>query len=570
VSQETPAPRLGNYELLMLLASGGMANVYAARQVGAAGFQRLVVVKRVHSHLLEDRSFYDMFRDEAAMASLVRHPNVVPVTDVVESAGELFLVMDYIEGVALSTVLKSAFEANELVPAAIGSRIVIDALSGLHAAHEVVDMGGRKLELVHRDVSPHNILVGTDGIARLIDFGVAKAAHRSTQTRSGALKGKYPYMSPEHARGQPVDRRSDIFAAAIVLYETLTRKRLFHGENDLDTLRRVMEAPIPPSSSVVKTLPIAIDNVLRKALAREVDQRYQSAQDFLDGVEKALPPAPHRDVGAFVQRICSARLTERRGAIQALLDGRLQPLSVRQARSGDEVSRSHHVVRTDPPPGVTRAPGSGPRALTGPADPTLTEGEAKGTLITHDAPIPPPAEPSPRSRGRLVILGLLGAAAVAAGVVWMARPPTAGSATGPSTSAHTATTPPPTSQQPTASSAAPAADEVQLVLVADSPIESVRVAGTRLVEIDGTRARVRITRWTGPLPIDVVLARGDIAHAIAAEGTSGEVRLERVVVDAGAPSTGRSGQGKAVPKATPPTQNPSPGGPELHPSPYGN
>jgi len=520
---EAPVPRLGNYELLMLLASGGMANVYAARQVGAAGFQRLVVVKRVHTHLLQDRTFYDMFRDEAAMASLVRHPNVVPVTDVVEADGELFLVMDYIEGVALSTVLKSAKEAEVPVPPRVGVRMVLDALLGLHAAHEVVDMSGNKLELVHRDVSPHNVLVGTDGICRLIDFGVAKAAHRSTQTRSGAIKGKYPYMSPEHARGDAVDRRSDIFAAGIVLHETLTGRRLFQGENDLDTLRRVMEAPIPESSHFVVGLPPEIDVVLRKALSRDASLRYQTAQDFVDAVEQALPPASHREVAAFMQEICKARLTERRNAIQSLLEGKLPPLSVRQARAGDPVTASHHVVKASNPPA--------PPPL-GPSDATVTDGGSKGTQITHDASIPPPGPPS---RGRFAVLALLAAAALGVVGTWLAMRSSAGpgpgALAGASASAHAA------------ASGAPAAD-----------------AGTAVASGSGT------------------IAPAGTPHEVTLDAGAAEARVDGDVHTWGDTTPTGTARPHATATSTgvrpPPGPRPPPPGPavpqgELHPSPYG-
>lgn len=181
-----PQPfRLGNYEPLMELANGGMARVYAARQIGAAGFERLVVIKRVHQHLLTSREFRDMFRDEARVASLIHHPNVVPVIDVVEWEGELLLVMEYVDSSALATFLKVVNRAEVRIPPAVAVRIITDTLGGLHAAHEVVDMRGVRLELVHRDVSPQNILVAADGSSRLIDFGVAKARHRITQTRSG-------------------------------------------------------------------------------------------------------------------------------------------------------------------------------------------------------------------------------------------------------------------------------------------------------------------------------------------------------------------------------------------------
>ena len=198
---ETPAPRmhLGNYEPLLQLATGGMATVYVARQSGAAGFERLVVVKRVHPHLLANREFSDMFRDEARLAAMLHHPNVVAVTDVVESEGELFLVMEYVDSVALSTLLKTSVDKRERLPPPVVVRILVDALAGLHAAHEAIDMRGNRLEIIHRDVSPQNVIVGSDGSSRLIDFGVAKARHRLTETKSGSLKGKYGYMSPEQA-----------------------------------------------------------------------------------------------------------------------------------------------------------------------------------------------------------------------------------------------------------------------------------------------------------------------------------------------------------------------------------
>jgi serine/threonine-protein kinase len=230
----SPPLRLGNYEPLLELASGGMATVYIARQLGAAGFERIVVVKRVHRHLLGNREFYDMFRDEARVASIIKHPNVVPVIDVVEvqqPERELFLVMDYVESSSLATLRKAAHEDKSRIPVPILARILYDVLMGLHAAHTAIDMQGRPLGVVHRDVSPQNVIVGVDGSTRLIDFGVAKASHRLTETKSGSVKGKYSYMAPEQARGLEVDRRTDIFAAGIMLHECLTAKRLFRGEN---------------------------------------------------------------------------------------------------------------------------------------------------------------------------------------------------------------------------------------------------------------------------------------------------------------------------------------------------
>jgi serine/threonine-protein kinase len=328
--------RLGNYEPLLQLATGGMASVYVARQIGAAGFERLVVVKRVHKHLVANHDFSDMLRDEARVASMIRHPNVAPVIDVVEAEGELFLVMEYIESSALSSLLKAASDARTRVPPAIAARIALDTLAGLHAAHEVTDIRGNHLEVVHRDVSPQNVVVGVDGTSRLIDFGVAKARHRITETKSGSLKGKYGYMSPEQARAQPVDRRADIFSCAIVFHETLTGRRLFQGEHELDTLRRIVEAPVPKPSSIARDVPESLDEVLLRALQRAPDARYQSAAEMADAIESAIVPASTREVAAFLQQLCGERLARRRATLAAMMEGRVDPLDA--SASGDRLT----------------------------------------------------------------------------------------------------------------------------------------------------------------------------------------------------------------------------------------
>lgn len=316
-----PRLRLGNYELLVELASGGMATVHIARQIGAAGFERLVVVKRVHPHLLGNREFYDMFRDEARVASLIRHPNVVSVIDVVEEGGELFLVMEYVESVAFWTLTRMARENGVHVPPGVVSRVLCDTLSGLEAAHQATDLAGHALEVVHRDVSPQNVIVGIDGTARLIDFGVAKAAHRLSETRSGGVKGKIAYMSPEQATGLPVDRKVDIFAAGVMLHEALTGKRLFHGENDLETMRSIFEKPIPNPSEMAESLPRSVDIVVQRALARTLSERYGSAAEFQDALELAIPPASARDVARFTMDVAGERIVERRERVKALLAG---------------------------------------------------------------------------------------------------------------------------------------------------------------------------------------------------------------------------------------------------------
>ncbi|MDP9001242.1 MAG: serine/threonine protein kinase, partial [Myxococcota bacterium] len=311
--------RLGSYKPLLELASGGMATVYVAKQVGAAGFERLVVIKRVHPHLLSNRDFYDMFRDEARVCSTIRHPNVVPVVDVAEVDGELFLVLEYVESLALSALLRAAAGRGERLEPAVVVRIFADALAGLHAAHEAVDMRGNRIELIHRDVSPQNVIVGLDGTSRLIDFGIAKAASRISVTHSGVVKGKLRYMSPEQLHQKRLDRRADIFAAGVVLYEALTGQRPFGGEDDGDVVLGILIGEAPSASSVVPRLPSALDAVVARALDRDRDRRFQTAAEFQEALERAVAPASARAVARTVERLGGEGFELRRAALQASL-----------------------------------------------------------------------------------------------------------------------------------------------------------------------------------------------------------------------------------------------------------
>src|SRR4051812_16065415 len=234
------------------LASGGMSSVHLGRLVGAAGFGRTVAIKQLHPHLAEEREFVTMLLDEARLASRVRHLNVVSVGDVVQADGQLLLVMEYIPGVSLAELLRRALEDKTPIPLPIVSAIGCGILHGLHAAHEATDERGRPLGIVHRDVSPQNVLVGSDGIARLVDFGVAKAAGRLHNTVSGQVKGKLGYMAPEQLRAGAVDRRADIYAAALVIWETATLRRPFGEESDAPLAR--VNNDVPAASSVVPGL----------------------------------------------------------------------------------------------------------------------------------------------------------------------------------------------------------------------------------------------------------------------------------------------------------------------------
>ncbi|MEJ7731636.1 MAG: serine/threonine-protein kinase [Polyangiaceae bacterium] len=315
-------PATSRYELLTKIASGGMATVYVGRLRGAAGFWRLVAIKRAHAHLVEDESFRRMLIAEARLASRIHHPNVVAVDDVEELAsGELRLIMDYVEGASLSMLMSAAARTNQPLPPRLAMRIGLDACAGLHAAHQLSDDHGESLRLVHRDVSPHNILVGVDGTARLADFGIAKVARSSVSTTTGAIKGKLGYMAPEYIEGSEPDARSDVFALGAVIWEALAHRKLFRGTNEVDTLKRVVTAEVPSLAEVDPALGRALDGVLRKALAKLPAQRFQSAQELGAALEAAALAAglmgSHGEVAAGVESLVGPALAERRREIRA-------------------------------------------------------------------------------------------------------------------------------------------------------------------------------------------------------------------------------------------------------------
>ncbi|MFL5346169.1 MAG: serine/threonine protein kinase [Hyalangium sp.] len=262
----------GKYELLRKIASGGMGQVFLARERGAV--ERLVVLKLILPHLAEDEEFLSMFLEEARLVARLQHPNLVTILDLLEVEGRHCLAMEYVQGDDVRRLDKQARLKGKLLPAGLVLRIISEAASGLDYAHKARDAQGQPLRLVHRDVSPQNILVGFDGAVKIIDFGVAKAAGSGQQTATGVLKGKYPYMSPEQASGQAIDGRSDQFALGVVMWELLTGRRLFKGETDMMTLRLVKDCQVPPPSQLNPKLPPGLDAVVLRALSPTPDKRY--------------------------------------------------------------------------------------------------------------------------------------------------------------------------------------------------------------------------------------------------------------------------------------------------------
>jgi serine/threonine-protein kinase len=318
-----------------------MATVYVARVQAVAGFERLVAIKVLHSNLAHEDEFISMFLDEARLAASIRHPNVVPTIDVCdakEAGCGYFIVMEYIEGDHLGALMSSAHKEQERLPLPVVLRMLADALGGLGAAHALRDDAGRTLNLVHRDVSPHNIMVGRDGVVRLTDFGVAKAEDRLTHTRDGQVKGKLAYMAPEQAVSGATDARSDLFSVGVILWECVTGQRLFRADTTAGTLNKLLREPIPAPSSVDPAL-APLDPLLAKALAREPNARFQTADELARAIEEVAPAvgglASLRGVARTVKHHAAAKLKREKKLVDDALRA-LRPDDIEQAPEADD------------------------------------------------------------------------------------------------------------------------------------------------------------------------------------------------------------------------------------------
>ncbi len=276
--------RLGKYEILMPLAAGGMARIYIGRSSGIGSFERHVVLKMILPERANDHTAVQMFLDEARLAAALNHQNVAQVFEVGEDGGIHYLAMEYVHGQDLRALLARAGSQGTRVPLELALTIVAGAASGLNHAHDRRGPDGQPLGIVHRDVSPSNIMIGYDGAVKLLDFGIAKATSRSIETQSGIIKGKFAYMAPEQCRGRDVDRRSDVFSLGIILYEVSTQHRCFRADSDFDTMHRIVTGDVRPTR-LVQGYPAALEAIVMKALAVEPTQRYQSAGQLLEAIE---------------------------------------------------------------------------------------------------------------------------------------------------------------------------------------------------------------------------------------------------------------------------------------------
>jgi hypothetical protein len=310
--QPTSARRVvGRYAVYDEIASGGMATVHVGRLLGPEGFSRAVAIKRLHAHLAKDPDFVAMFKDEARLAARIAHPNVVATLDIVTDGDELFVVMDYVHGESLLSLLRKLGQLKRRMDVPIACAVVAGVLHGLHAAHEATDEHGEPLRLVHRDVSPPNILVGLDGVARVADFGVAKAIGRAQTTKGGALKGKLPYMAPEQVRDRQVSRATDIYAASAVLWELLTGQRLFTADSEAGLVEKILFNVIEAPLALVADVPEVLNAITLRGLARDPHDRYATAREMAREIEEKVGVAGTAAVGEWVDGLMGSELTKR-------------------------------------------------------------------------------------------------------------------------------------------------------------------------------------------------------------------------------------------------------------------
>jgi serine/threonine protein kinase len=399
----------GKYELLRKIASGGMGQVFLAREHGT-GFERLVVLKLILPHLAEDEEFLDMFLEEARLVARLSHPNLITILDLTEIEGRHCLAMEYVQGEDVRRLERFARKQERPLPVGLVVRIIADAAAGLAYAHNARDGHGQPLQLVHRDVSPQNVLVGFDGGVKVIDFGVAKAATSGQQTATGVLKGKYPYMSPEQANGMAVDGRSDQFALGVVMWELLTGKRLFKGDTDLMTLRLVRDCQVPPPSQLNPKLPPGLDEVVLKALAPTPEGRYADCAAFRLALEDwALNlrlPSSSAHLAAYLRELYADRIAAE--ADPSKLD--------QLAEDADLDSQSNSSRDGMPTSGARGQAASRASKLVGPPSRPPTKEQTRNTA----ALLPPPA---PKKRAWLpYVVGGVALLAGGAAVVMMKDP----------------------------------------------------------------------------------------------------------------------------------------------------
>jgi serine/threonine protein kinase len=460
----TTPRQFGKYVLIRKLAEGGMAEIFLAKQTGAEGFERDVVIKCMLDHFTKYPDFIAMFLDEARLAARLHHPNIVQITDLGVADNRHFICMEYLAGEDLDAVIAAAHYRGEGLPIPIAARIMLSVLEGLEFAHGYQEQG-RLVGLVHRDISPSNIFVTYQGTVKVLDFGIAKASSRMTQTQPGLLKGKWGYMSPEQARGEPIDARSDLFSVGVSFHELLTARRVFERDNEIGVLLALMDQPIPPPSQRRADIPPTLDRIVMKALERRPQDRYASAAEMRADLEEFLRGTPSipgvTQLAQYMQGLFGPAEVERKTKIPSLTELAALKVEPQPQPQEDSVGYEKTVVRPSDPVGI-------PALKTdGMAVPAINTGidtvpAASSPAINASAPQAPA-----RSQGLSIAVGALGAlllVALGGGAAWYflpraAPPPTVIVTTPPPPPAPVAMpapppapapTPPPVAQQPEA------------------------------------------------------------------------------------------------------------------------
>ncbi len=353
--------RLGRYQLYYQVGGGGMAEVFLARDVGSGGLDRWVAIKRVLPHLASEEKALQMLVDEARMSARIAHPNVAQVIDIGDVEGAPFIVMEYLHGEPLSSVLRRIRKAEQQPNVDLMARVVANACEGAHAAHELRGPDGRRSELVHRDFSPQNLFITYDGAVKVVDFGIAKAKGRIVVTEVGTLKGKFAYMSPEQASGRDVDRRSDIFSLGIVLWEATTGRRLFEGDGDLEALRKVQEGDFDRPSKKRPDYPPELEGIVMRALSKRREDRFPTARAMADAIEEFLVvrravTSPTR-IAEVMHHLFADRIAQREQLLSAQAPpGEMPAIELTSAETASTVMEqlpSASAVHVDVPPRPT-------------------------------------------------------------------------------------------------------------------------------------------------------------------------------------------------------------------------
>lgn len=517
--------RIGRYEVLLPIASGGMGTVYLARSRGVGGFQREVALKVMHAHLREEEHFATDLIEEAKLAVRIQHPNVVQVIDVGEDPHGVFLVMEYIEGDSLAGLVRACRKQERALPPPIGIRVLVDALRGLHAAHELCDENDEPLHLVHRDFSPQNIIVGQDGISRLTDFGVAKARTRLSHTATGLVKGKIHYMSPEQARTDAIDRRCDVWAGGVMVWEILAGRRLYKERNDASVLLKLVTEPPARVRTVRRDVAQALEDVVAHALATDVSRRCPTAKRLADELLAAARAhggvAEAAEVAAFVAEMSGQSLRTRRSQVGEVLKLRQEIKTIARASTVDA-----NELTTSPAAGASLGAHDDIDDVGDLSDDTTVAAtehseETQVTHSTHSTLVPP----AHTRRSALLMTAAAGVAVLAtAGYVFSRAPAVA-----------TGTTPAPSFEAPASASAR---GEPPPVSVATTPpVVSSKAAAPVSVTITANAPVTELTVGARKVPVkppastvDVPLEASENASSVVVVARAADGRLTRATL----------------------------------------